>query len=29
LVGVVIYFWRDIWAIVRAVLQGLRQRQLF
>lgn len=28
LVGVVIYFWRDIWAIVRAVLQGLWQRKL-
>jgi len=27
LVGVVIYFWRDIWAIARAVLQGLRQQQ--
>jgi len=29
LVGVVIYFWRDIWTIARAVLRGLRHRQPF
>ena len=27
LVGVLIYFWRDIWAIVRGVLDGLIKRQ--
>ena len=27
LVGVLIYFWRDIWAIVRGVLNGLMKRQ--
>ncbi len=27
LVGVLIYFWRDIWAIVREVLNGLIKRQ--
>jgi undecaprenyl-diphosphatase len=27
LVGVFIFFWRDIWTIVRAVLQGLVQRR--
>jgi undecaprenyl-diphosphatase len=27
LVGVVIYFWHDIWAIVRAMLDGLIQRR--
>ncbi len=29
LVGVVVYFWRDIWAIVRAVIAGLVQRRPF
>ncbi|CAG0933108.1 undecaprenyl-diphosphatase [Thermoflexales bacterium] len=29
LVGVVLYFWRDIWAIVRAVMTGLLQRRPF
>jgi undecaprenyl-diphosphatase len=29
LIGVVIYFWRDIWAIARAVLDGLIKRQPF
>ena len=29
LVGVVLYFWHDIWAIVRAVLNGLIKRQPF
>ncbi len=29
LVGVVIYFWRDIWAIVRGVVNGLIQRKPF
>ncbi len=29
LVGVVVYFWNDLWAIVRAVLNGLRRRQPF
>lgn len=29
LVGVIVYFWRDIWAIVRAVLQGLIRRAPF
>ncbi len=29
LVGVVIYFWHDIWAIVRAVITGLLQRKPF
>ena len=29
LVGVVIYFWRDIWAIVGAVIHGLLQRRPF
>jgi undecaprenyl-diphosphatase len=27
--GVVIYFWHDIWAIARAVINGLIHRQLF
>jgi undecaprenyl-diphosphatase len=29
LVGVVVYFWRDIWQIARAVLSGLVKRQPF
>jgi undecaprenyl-diphosphatase len=29
LIGVVIYFWRDIWAIVRGVVNGLIQRKPF
>ena len=29
LVGVVVYFWRDIWQITRAVLSGLAKRQPF
>jgi undecaprenyl-diphosphatase len=29
LVGVVIYFWHDLWAIVRAVLDGLIKRRPF
>ncbi len=29
LVGVVLYFWGDLWAIVRAVLDGLIKRQPF
>ena len=29
LVGVLIYFWRDIWAIVRGVITGLIQRKPF
>ncbi len=29
LVGVVLYFWRDLWAIVGAVLDGLIKRQPF
>lgn len=29
LVGVVLYFWRDIWTIVRAVMTGLLQRRPF
>ena len=29
LVGVIIYFWRDIWQIARAVLSGLTQRKPF
>ncbi|HSD84061.1 MAG TPA: undecaprenyl-diphosphatase UppP [Anaerolineae bacterium] len=29
LVGVVIYFWRDIWSIARAVIAGLLQRKPF
>jgi undecaprenyl-diphosphatase len=29
LVGVVIYFWRDIWQIIGAMLRGLKQRQPF
>lgn len=27
LVGVFVFFWHDIWAITRAVIQGLRQRR--
>ena len=27
LVAVLVYFWRDLWSIVRAVLQGLQNRQ--
>lgn len=29
LVAVLIYFWRDLWAIVMAVLRGLAQKQPF
>jgi undecaprenyl-diphosphatase len=29
LVGVIVYFWHDLWAVLRAVLQGLLQRRPF
>jgi undecaprenyl-diphosphatase len=27
LVAVLVYFWRDLWAVITAVLQGIRERQ--